>query len=322
MRGWSVLLLATCLSLLSYAAPPGQLQFAVVADWGGIPLPPYHTLHQAAVASELERLSQDPGLDFILSLGDHFYTEGVQDVQDPRFKQTFESVYSQHPLLDVPWHLVSGNHDHRGNVTAQIQYSNISHRWKYPSPYYSLDIPVPGSNVSLCVLMVDTVILCGNTWDEDLPVGPENPKEAEQQWDWIERTLQQTRAEYVLVAGHYPVWSIGHHGPTPCLRDRLRPLLLKYRVSAYLSGHDHNLQFIQEGTGMAYVVSGSGAFHDLDSSNKDSVPQEWQLFSSPVNQTKGGVAFFQLRPDLLTVSYMQTDAKCVFQAKLPPCRLN
>lgn len=320
MRRWCFILFPTCLYLLGHAVQPERLRFVVLADWGGLPLPPYRTLHQAAVAAELEQLSQSPGLDFILSLGDHFYFDGVKDVQDHRFKQTFESVYDQRPLLDVPWYLVSGNHDHRGNVSAQIQYSKVSHRWNYPSLYYSLHFPVPGSNMSLCVLMVDTVVLCGNTWDRDQPVGPENPTEAQQQWDWIQSTLQHTRAEYVLVAGHYPVWSIGHHGPTPCLQSKLRPLLQKYRVSAYLSGHDHNLQFIQEGAGVAYVLSGSGALHDVDSSHRNSVPQEWQLFSSPVNQTQGGVTYFELRPDVMTVSYMQADGKCVYQAELPSRR--
>ena len=68
--------------LISLAA----LHFAVLADWGGVPLPPYYTPHEEAVAAELDSLAQTEGVDFFLSLGDHFYFSGVKNLEDPRFK--------------------------------------------------------------------------------------------------------------------------------------------------------------------------------------------------------------------------------------------
>jgi len=62
------------------------LRFAALGDWGGLPLPPYYSPLQKAVAAEAGWLAGTGGLDFILSLGDHFYSKGVRDVADPRFK--------------------------------------------------------------------------------------------------------------------------------------------------------------------------------------------------------------------------------------------
>lgn len=50
-------------------------------------------------------------------------------------------------------------------------------------------------------------------------------------------------ADYLIVTGHYPVYSAGSAGPSiPCLYNKLDPLLKKYKVQAYISGHDHDLQ--------------------------------------------------------------------------------
>ena len=60
--------------------------------------------------------------------------------------------------------------------------------------------------------------------------GPEDAGLADAQLEWLERTLAASTAQYLVVAGHYPIYSICEHGPTPDLVERVKPLLEQYKV--------------------------------------------------------------------------------------------
>ena len=79
-----------------------------------------------------------------LSTGDNFYESGVKDVDDPRFQETFENVFTAESLM-TPWYFCAGNHDHHGDVRAQLMYSYRSERWKFPDYYYTTSWKIPGT---------------------------------------------------------------------------------------------------------------------------------------------------------------------------------
>ena len=74
-------------------------------------------------------------------------------------------------------------------------------------------------------------------------------------------SLKENPADWVIMAGHYPVFSGGDHGDTDELLQYLLPLIEAYNVDVYLSGHDHISEHLQYGNTSYYVV-GAGCMTD------------------------------------------------------------
>lgn len=227
------------------------LRFLVVGDWGGCrgaePQVKIANAMAAIAAPTKSDTESRPAVSFVLALGDNFYRRGVDSVDDPRFKTSFEEMYAQ-SSLQVPWYLIAGNRDHKGNIQAQIDYTKLSTRWRFPALHYTVTSQLPlagGETATIQFIFLDTMLY----------LGPNN----EQQDMWLEDTLRTSTADWLFVCGHHPVYSGGRHGPTPRLVAQLRPLLIKYKVAAYMCGHDHNLQHIEDESGAVdYFVSGAG----------------------------------------------------------------
>ena len=134
------------------------------------------------------------------------------------------------------------------------------------------------------------------------PLGPENREKADDQWQWLEHELSASNASFLIVAGHYPIWSIAEHGPTQQLIDRLRPMLIKYNVTLYMYGHDHTFQYIQEETHSDLGFIGSGGTHHCNPSTdhaKD-IPSDWVKFHGCKD---GGFTKIHIDRDGLAVEY-------------------
>jgi tartrate-resistant acid phosphatase type 5 len=190
------------------AAAPAPCNFLVVGDWGRD-----GNAHQHEVAVQMGRAAHSLASQYVFSVGDNFYEDGVQSTSDPLWRSSFEAIYSA-PSLQVPWYVALGNHDYRGSPQAQIDYATISQRWRMPSRYYK----VSGSQIGaphLDVFVIDTSPLvhkyrkdvhsaiAANVVSQDVPA----------QLRWLDEQLSRSTAPWRLVLGHHTIYSGGSgHG--------------------------------------------------------------------------------------------------------------
>ena len=189
--------------------------------------------------------------DAILSLGDNFYEKGVLSVYDSKWND-FTNYFH------LPFYAILGNHDHLGNILAQIKYKN--NQWIMPGRFYDHVVEnthlialdtfelAPIESIQNSVYMGMDAMEC-HEWLDVL--------KREKQYEWLEKTLQNSTSKWKIVFGHYPIYSNGSHGDTPQLQVYLLPLLKKYGVHLYLSGHDHSICHKQDG--VHCIVSGCGS---------------------------------------------------------------
>ncbi len=235
------------------AADDKALKFLAIGDWGD-----NGQESQQAVANEMGKFNQEFEAKFVISTGDNFYCCGVASVDDPQWMSSYENVYRNHSL-QIDWNVVLGNHDYQGNPQAEIDYSKKSRRWIMPSRYYT-QVKKVGKNATARFVYLDT-----NPFIDKYLKNPDNfdhikSSAADAELAWLDSVLSNSKETWKIVIGHHPVYSSGsEHGNQPELIARLEPVLEKYHVDAYFSGHEHDLQHQKRADGTVnYFVSGSG----------------------------------------------------------------
>jgi acid phosphatase len=253
-------------------------RFMVIGDMGtGTP-------DQYEVAAAMTKRAEREGLDFILTVGDNFYPNGVQSADDPQWKTKFENVYSS-PVLQVPVFASLGNHDHYGNPAAQVAYAQKNPRWRMPAQYYSFTRTL-ADGVSVQFFAVDTD-----------PITREHPK-AKQQLEWLAAELAKSDARWKIVYGHHPVYSHGPHGDTRLLVENLEPILVEHKVDLFLAGHDHTLEMLKPVRGIHYVISGAAGGPDK------AYVVEWSE-ESYYAATLGGFVLCRVSKDELVIEFVR-----------------
>ena len=247
----------------AWAGDGAALTFLAVGDWGRD-----GGYRQQAVADRMGETAKTLNADFVVSVGDNFYEDGVANVDDPVWKTSFEDVYSA-PSLQVPWYVALGNHDYHGNSQAQIDYSARSRRWRLPSRWYGFKRTAP-DGATLEVFVLDTSPMISSYYADGGVKVKVVGQDVDGQLKWFDRALAESKADWKIVVGHHPVYSGGRPGAaaeaksesvpggSPDLKIKLDPILQRRGVPLYLNGHDHDLQHVRHGT-TDYVCTGAGS---------------------------------------------------------------
>ena len=111
--------------------PDQEISLLVLGDTG------LASEQRAQVVTAMKEQSADWSVDGVVMVGDNFYEKGVNSVSDLRFESDFEQLFDRRHF-DCPFYVVLGNHDHKGDVQAQIDYTDRSDRWQMPSRSYKV----------------------------------------------------------------------------------------------------------------------------------------------------------------------------------------
>jgi len=184
----------------------------------------------------------------IILLGDNFYPDGILSKYDEQWSQ-YQNVFRDIPYQNI--NSVMGNHDYHGNPFYQIQSKYLNNNELYFKQSFQ--------NIDLYYL--DTVLLykghCFINEDKIKSIFDRSHRELKlEQLTWFEENLKISRSnnKKIIVFGHYPILSNGYYyNDLKPLYKTLMPLFEKYKIDAYISGHEHNIQYINKQINKDYL---------------------------------------------------------------------
>ncbi|KAI8893252.1 Metallo-dependent phosphatase-like protein, partial [Globomyces pollinis-pini] len=272
----------------------------ILGDWGSSP--DIKSLKQ--VAKAMDRVAIDTSAYAVFTVGDNFYDDGVDSVNDKKWDDLWSNVFTG-ATSKVKWNVIMGNHDWYGTPRAQLEYAKINSRWHQPDFFYDEEIQVGKSNIGFVFIETD-LLAYGYGGKDNKPQVRKNfvkegwvdgSSEIENQLEWIETTLKK-------YDGYDYLFVFGHHNLQTCKldsddMDTLDRLLKKYNVSAYVHGHKHALQSYKSNS-MLYIQSGSaGVLEDVCKKNKGWGAAEHGFVNLRIKESSFKFDFYNMDGDIL-----------------------
>ena len=270
--------------------------FFVLGDWGR-----KGGLSQAVIADQMIVQAKKLHPNFIITVGDNFYEEGVSSITDSHWDSSFNNIYKE-LTFKYNWYVTLGNHDYRGNPEAEINYHKVNSHWILPSRYYTEVFETP-DHQKVRFLFIDTDPFYTDYYsDKRMPEIKLQDTAAQRKW--IIKTLEEATEPWKIVVGHHPVYSSSStKGNTPELLNMLSPILEKYGVQAYICGHNHDFQHNHPQKGKVdYIVSGAG------SEEKETGKFVHTIFS----QNIGGFTDISINNDSLAVTFIDKNGNVIY----------
>lgn len=194
-------------------------------------------------------------IDFVLGLGDNFYPEGVRSVNDREFQDWYAVFIKTHRSLQVPWHMVMGNHDmyqlyYSPGSNAQVDFTthpnNHDRYWSMPDRNYSF------SHKGVDFFALDSNGVSGSV----ASMIPTEPATTRANIKALADKLEKSRVGLKIVFAHHPMYTkgVGHGRSGDLLRLRefypswspevnraynLEETLIQGDCKIYIAGHEH-----------------------------------------------------------------------------------
>ena len=230
------------------------LRFVTVGDWGV-----NGSTHSKAsetmvrVAGSMDAYARALDVGFVMALGDNFLEGagpgGVASASDGLWDASWRTPWLREngtALSGLPWYAVLGEVDYGHGVEGALaqtrrEWETWDDEWRLPAPTYTIKRHL-SDLCEIAFVFIDTSALDPLASPTTAPLF--NASDVGARLTAVDAALARAAetADWLFVAGHYPVRSVGEHGDDQELVALLEPLLLARGADAYLSAHDATLQ--------------------------------------------------------------------------------